>query len=245
MRGLKGKSALIIGGASGIGRAVVMALLREGVRVACVDPDVKALQTLPPEVTCFPFEGQRVSDMTMVSSSLMTRWGVLDFFVFSAARFIMRGLQASRNDWQEIFESNVLACAVSVSAMLPLWHQGGAIVHVASISAHIAQPGLTTYHATKGALLALTRSQALELAPLGIRVNSVSPSTVWTKQTESYFRSLGLSRESAEQGPFGQNMLKRFAEPEEIVRPILFLLSEEASFITGADLLVDGGYTAL
>ncbi len=115
---------------------------------------------------------------------------------------------------------------------------GGTIVNVASISGHIAQPNRWTYNATKGAVLALTRCQALDLARDGIRVNSVSPGTIWTSEVE---RITGGNR-AAWEPIFGrQHMLGRVGEPDEVASVILFLCGPGASFITGVDVLIDGG----
>jgi dihydroanticapsin dehydrogenase len=123
---------------------------------------------------------------------------------------------------------------------------GGAIVNVCSISAHIAQPGYLTYNASKGAVAAMTRCIAMDLSPHNIRVNSVSPGTVWTQSNQRYLaRTRGLDRAGADKAPDigGAHMLKRCADPEEIADAIMFLASDNASFITAEDLFVDGGLT--
>lgn len=130
------------------------------------------------------------------------------------------------------------------SAIAPLLRAagGGAIVNIASISAYIAQPNRWTYNTTKGAVLALTRCQALDLARDGIRVNSVSPGTIWTPELD---RMTGGDRAGWEPVFAQQHMLGRIGEPSEVASAILFLCGPGASFITGADLLVDGGYIGM
>jgi NAD(P)-dependent dehydrogenase (short-subunit alcohol dehydrogenase family) len=122
---------------------------------------------------------------------------------------------------------------------------GGAMVNVSSISAHIAQKDRWTYNAAKGAVGQLTKCQALDLAPMGIRVNSVDPAWIWTNETDKAADLDGGGREKWDPiwGRF--HMLRRMGLPVEVARPVLFLLSEDASFITGTSLLIDGGYLAM
>jgi dihydroanticapsin dehydrogenase len=123
---------------------------------------------------------------------------------------------------------------------------GGAIVNLSSISSFIAQPKFWTYNTSKAAIANLTRCMALDLAPDNIRVNAVAPGVVWTQIVQRLTRQAGMDRAAAEQDPSwgGAHMIKRIAEPREIAYAILFLASDEASFITAENLMVDAGYTA-
>lgn len=123
---------------------------------------------------------------------------------------------------------------------------GGSIVNLASISSVIAQPNMVTYNSTKAAVANMTRCLAMDLAKDNIRVNAVGPGTVWTQIVERLTVEAGLDRTGADEHPDwgGAHLIKRLAEPREIAYPILFLASDEASFITGTLLMVDGGYTA-
>jgi dihydroanticapsin dehydrogenase len=126
--------------------------------------------------------------------------------------------------------------------------KGGAIIHICSISAFIAQPGFVTYSTTKGAIASMTRCMALDLAKDNIRVNAVNPGTVWTDSNRDFIqKTLGYDRREAETDPNigGKHVLKRTADPEEIANCVLFLASNRSSFITASNLMVDGGYTAL
>jgi NAD(P)-dependent dehydrogenase (short-subunit alcohol dehydrogenase family) len=122
---------------------------------------------------------------------------------------------------------------------------GGAIVNVSSISAWIAQKDRWTYNSAKGAVAQLTKCQALDLAPMGIRVNSVDPAWIWTNETDKAADADGGGRAKWDPiwGRF--HMLRRMGLPVEVARPVLFLLSDDASFITGSALSVDGGYLAM
>jgi dihydroanticapsin dehydrogenase len=124
---------------------------------------------------------------------------------------------------------------------------GGAIVNLGSISSFIAQPSHATYNAAKAAVSAMTRCMALDLAKDNIRVNAACPGAVWTQIVESHCRKAGMDRAAAEADATwgGAHILKRIADPREIAYAILFLASDEASFVTGSNMMVDGGYTAL
>jgi len=120
---------------------------------------------------------------------------------------------------------------------------GGAIVNLGSISSFVAQPSFITYSATKGALVQMTRNMAMDLAPLGIRVNCVCPGTILTQASHNHMQRVGQTLEEFSAHEGAKNLLGRIGEPREVATAILFLVSDEASFITGAHLLVDGGYT--
>jgi dihydroanticapsin dehydrogenase len=122
---------------------------------------------------------------------------------------------------------------------------GGSIVNIGSVSAFVPQRGTLVYNASKGAVVAMTRCMALDLADAGIRVNCVCPGTVWTPAVEQMVADLGLTRETVGDRPsFGrEQILKRLPETDEIAGGVLFLSSDEASFITGTSLSIDGGWT--
>jgi NAD(P)-dependent dehydrogenase (short-subunit alcohol dehydrogenase family) len=119
---------------------------------------------------------------------------------------------------------------------------GGAIVNIASVSGHVAQPSRWTYNACKGAILTMTKCMALDLAPHKIRVNAISPGWIWTPEVA---KAAGNDRARWEPVWGRYHMLRRLGEPREVARAILFLCSDDASFITGAELPVDGGYLGL
>ena len=161
-----------------------------------------------------------------------------------AASFLAKGEEATPADWDLSLGVNVKGTALMASAVVPLLRAagGGAIVNLASISGYIAQPNRWTYNTTKGAVLALTRCQALDLAPDNIRANSISPGTIWTPELD---RMSGGNR-AAWEPVFGpHHLLNRVGEPPEVASVILFLCGPGASFITGADIVVDGGYIAM
>ena len=249
-RRFKGKVALVTGGTNGIGFAITLELLREGATVAVTG--------LPADVAggraAFAAAGFspliRAGDMAdetfcrRVVSDVLKLHGRIDCLVNNAFSFIAKGLDAAREDFERSFNVGPFAFALLTQLVAePMKQQGGgAIVNVSSISAWIAQPNRWTYNTAKGAVAQLTRCAALDLAPHKIRVNSVSPGWIWTREVD---KAAGGDR--AKFDPiWGQfHMLGRMGHPVEIAGPVLFLLSDDASFITGTDLPVDGGYNGL
>ncbi len=243
--------AIVTGGASGIGQATVQEFARSGAQVAIFDIQTERAQQVRDALIA---EGGSVEAYTVdvadadachaAVQAVAERWGRVDFLVNNAISFIAKGLDATTADWEHCLGVNVRGFANMVQSCYPFMKQnrGSAVVNIASISAHIAQPNRWTYNATKGAIVSLTKCQALDLAPAGIRVNAVSPGWTWTPEVA---KAANGDREKWEPIWGRYHMLQRLAEPREIARPILFLCSEDASFITGTELLVDGGYMGL
>lgn len=246
----RGRVAVVTGAASGIGRATAEEFVAEGASVAMLDIDdrgeevARALDEGDGRTLFLDTDVASRDACARAVEVTLQRFGPVDCLVKSAVKFNYRGLDATVADWEDSLRVNVVGCANMVQASAQqLGRSGyGAVVNIASISAHIAQPGRWTYNATKGAILSLTRCQALDLSPMGVRVNCVSPGTVWTPEVD---RLAGGDRARWEPiwGKF--HMLRRCAEPREVARAVLFLCSDDASFITGTDLNVDGGYLGM
>lgn len=247
-----GRRALVTGAGSGIGAATTRRLVAEGAYVTGVDINDAGLATVRDSL------GERaeafqavVADITRVEqqASLVAvaaggPEGTLDVLVNNAAVFLLASVDATAWQWQRTFEVNLLAPAQLVASAVDALSRSdaAAVVNIASTSGHIAQAGRWTYNASKGGLLELTRCQALDLAPRGIRVNSVSPGYVWTEVLD---RAAQGDRDTWEPIWGKASMLGRCAEPYEVANAVAFLASPEASYITGADLLVDGGLVAM
>jgi dihydroanticapsin dehydrogenase len=256
MRGLDGKVAIVTGGAQGIGRAVVNRLVEEGVTVTIADKHTEFGPAAAAEVSAGGGRAWHAQVDVSVEEEVVSaveetvrRFGRIDYLVNCAAVFVMRGVEATVEEWRRSNDVNIMGQALCVKHVVPhMAVQGGAIVNIASISGHIAQPGYVVYNAAKAAVANMTRCMALDLADQRIRVNAVNPGTVWNANNERFHREvLKMTRQQAEEDPDigGRHMLKRVADPEEIAGPIAFLLSDDASFVTGENLMIDGGYTAM
>ncbi|MCC6167808.1 MAG: SDR family oxidoreductase [Caldilineaceae bacterium] len=247
----KGRVAVVTGGASGIGAATVAEFAAAGVAVALLDINAQAGRQMAGAAQVqgqsVEFHEVNVAEADACLRAIQAvgeRWGRIDFLVNNAASFISKGLDVTPADWERSLGVNVRGYANMVQACYPFMRttRGAAIVNMASISAHVAQPNRWTYNAGKGAIVALTKCQALDLAPDGIRVNAVSPGWIWTPEVQK-----AAEGDRAKWEPiWGRyHMLRRLGEPREVARAILFLCSEDASFITSTELAVDGGYMGL
>lgn len=249
LRRFQGKGVIVTGAGSGIGQATAIEFAGEGASVGVLDINAEtARHTAEADgrmlaVTC------DISDRTQCRQAVrrMAEFaGRVDALVNCAASFVAKGLDVTTEDWEESLGTNIRGASNMVQAVVEPMRQagGGAVVHVSSISAHIAQPHRWTYNTCKAGLLNLTRCQALDLAPLGIRVNVVLPGWVWTPAVRSL---IPPGKTEAEMDAFwGRfHMLRRLAQPREIARAILFLCSDDAGFITAAPLPVDGGYLGM
>ena len=238
---------------SGIGKASVERLSGEGAVVAIFDINQDAGEKVAADFKAqsksVSFHKVDVADkeqcIQAVKEVVEANSGMLHYLVNSAAYFGSQSLKAEKKDWDKSFSVNVVGYANMVQACQPHMSQTGgdkSIVNIASVSGHLAQPNRWTYSATKGAILTMTKCMALDLAVDKIRVNSISPAWVWTPEVS---KAAGGDREKWEPvwGPF--HMLKRLSDTCEIAGGICFLLSDDASFCTGSDLRVDGGYTSM
>jgi NAD(P)-dependent dehydrogenase (short-subunit alcohol dehydrogenase family) len=256
MNRLAGKVAVITGAGAGIGRATAELFAAEGAAVVIAERDERSGQDAAEAIghaghraLFVPTDVSDEDSVRRMAAELDCAFHKVDILVNNAAIFVLKGIDATPEDWRRSLDVNVMGPALVTKHVVPLMRQagGGAIVNLGSISSFIAQPNFWTYNASKAAIANLTRCMALDLAPDKIRVNAVCPGTVWTAIVERVTRAAGLDRAAAEVHPAwgGAHILKRIAEPREIATAILFLASDEASFITGANLMVDGGYTAI
>lgn len=248
-----GKVAIVTGGANGIGRAIMEELCREGCAVVIADISdlgVKVAQEMNDQGYKVLFlQGNLANDQycKSVVDRTIEEFGKVNYLVNNAFSFTAKGLDASREDWERSFMVGPVAYAIMATNVIePMKSQGGgAIVNMSSISAFIAQPNRWTYNTCKGAVNTLTKCMAFDFAPFNIRVNSVSPGWIWTQEVYKAANLDGGGREKWDPiwGEF--HMLRRCGEPVEVAAATLFLLSEDAAFITAADLPVDGGYLGM
>jgi NAD(P)-dependent dehydrogenase (short-subunit alcohol dehydrogenase family) len=245
-----GKVAIVTGGTNGIGHAIALELLREGAQVvasglpADIEEGSRAFAAAGFSPVLLAGDMADEAFCLRLVSATVEKYGRLDFLVNNAFSFVAKGLDATRDDFLRSFTVGPFAFSLMTQLVAePMKKQGGgAIVNISSISSWVAQPNRWTYNTAKGAVTQLTRCAALDLAPHKIRVNSVSPGWIWTREVD---KAAGGDRATYDP-VWGQfHMLGRMGHPVEIAGPVLFLLSDDASFITGTDLPVDGGYNGL
>jgi NAD(P)-dependent dehydrogenase (short-subunit alcohol dehydrogenase family) len=246
---LEGRVAMVTGAASGIGRRIALGLAESGAHVACVDLPGSGLDDVVPTVRSLgrraiavPSDVTDPEGLSRAVSRAEDELGPLRLAVNSAG--IANAAPAEEMDlaqWRKVMEVNVtgvfLSCQAQARAMLE--HGQGSIVNIASMSASIVNRGLLQvhYNASKAAVVHLTRSLAMEWAARGIRVNAISPGYTATPMNSRPEVAEQVKQFEADT-PLG-----RMATVDELVGPAVFLLSDAASFCTGVDLLVDGGFT--
>ena len=250
---LKDRRTIVTGAASGIGRAIAILFASEGAKVVIADIDSEGGNSVAKEILRSGGEalfvetdvscGGDVKTMIVMAHNFLTG---IDIVVNDAAAFVFGTVEeVGPEDWEKVFGVNVLGSVNTVKESLPYLRasEHPAIVNIASVSSFIAQPAFVPYNTSKGALLQLTRCLAMDLAPDGIRVNCVSPGSIYTAATERHIAFEGADRDEFLKEAGEGSFLKRVGRPEEVAYAALFLASEEASYITGAQIVVDGGAT--
>jgi dihydroanticapsin dehydrogenase len=249
---LRDKVALITGGANGIGEATAALFVEEGAAVAIVDVDERGREVAQRlsagggrAIFCRA-DVSREDEVAAAFARVAAELGRLDILVNDAAVFVLKGLEATVEDWQRSLGVNVVGTALCTRYAAELMRKsgGGSIVNLGSISSFVAQPHFLAYSATKAALVNMTRCMALDLADDGIRVNCVCPATIRTAATDRHLAQTGRSEAEFLAEQAAQHLLGRCGTPREVAFAILFLASDEASFVTATSLLVDGGYLA-
>jgi NAD(P)-dependent dehydrogenase (short-subunit alcohol dehydrogenase family) len=244
---LAGKVAVVSGGCRGIGAAIVDAFLAEGAHVVVADRDAAAGAALAARGVAF-CAGDLAEEGTCARAIALAngRFGGVDVLVNNAGRNDSVGLDAGADAFIQSLRANLVHAHSLLRCARPLLQKArGAVINIGSKVAVTGQGGTSAYAAAKGALLALTREWALELAPSGVRVNAVVPAEVWTPMYEQWLAALpdaASQRARIERSiPLGA----RFTTAEEIAAMVVFLASPRSSHTTGQVVFVDGGYTHL
>jgi NAD(P)-dependent dehydrogenase (short-subunit alcohol dehydrogenase family) len=244
MGALSDRVALVTGASGGIGAAIARRFAEEGAKVLCID-------LLPPDALAREIGGRAACadvsqepDTLRAAQDALAAWGGIHILVNGAAPLEPVGtvMDLPPADWARVFAVQVTGAYLMSRAVLPsmIAAGGGSVIHIASQLGSVGSPGRPAYCAAKGALIQLARAMALDHAAAGVRVNALSPGAVETGRLLHRFGSMDAAR--AEAGP--KHPIGRLGQPEEIAAAALFLASDASSFMTGADLVVDGGYTA-
>jgi NAD(P)-dependent dehydrogenase (short-subunit alcohol dehydrogenase family) len=245
-----GKVALVIGGNSGIGRAAALGYAAEGGQVVITGRDTKTLaeveRELGPAALAIRSDVADLASLDAVMQQVRQRHGRIDVLFVNAGIGTFAPIpEVTPELWDEVHNVNLRGCFFAAQKALPLMGRGGSIVFTGSIGSVLAAPGNVIYAAAKAGLRAVARIFAVELVQKGIRVNMVSPGPT---ETPIINRNLGMDEKAVDalrQMMIANTPMRRMGEPAEIARAVLFLSSDEASFITGIDLFVDGGVIEL
>ena len=244
MRGLEGRTAIVPGGATKIGQAVVEAFNAHGANVMVADINAEGALSFSGDNVAFQQTDIRSDDQIKdLVTATVDRFGRIDLLVNVACSYVDNGADSPRSEWLETLDVNIVGSVMLMQAAREeLKKYKGAIVNFGSISSRVAQTGRWLYPVSKAAILQLTRNQAMDLAPDGIRVNAVSPGWTWSNIMEQLTEG---DRAKTDRVASQFHLLGRAGGPDEVANTIMFLCSDEASFITGTDIRVDGGYTAM
>lgn len=245
MSSLSGQFALVTGASRGIGRAIAMELGREGAGVmvnyrqdrAEADAVVEAIRAHGGRAECSPADVCSESEVRALATASIRSFGQLDILVCNAGIVRDQLLGAMKlDDWEAVMQVNLRGVFLTIREVVPymMSKRSGSIVALSSIAAERGFRGHANYVASKGAINAMVRALAVELAPRGIRVNAVAPGIIVTEMTK---RIRNYAEEIKAQIP-----LRRYGEPEDVARAVRFLASPDASYITGQVLSVTGGF---
>ena len=249
---LKGKNAVVTGAGAGIGRAIALAFARAGANVACIDLDGGAAEATSREaaksgrraiaVVC---DVGREDDVKAATIKVLAEFKAVHVLLNGAAGHDPNGtvLDLSPSDWNRVMAVNVGGAFLMSRAFLlaMIAAGGGSIIHIASQLGSVAAPARAVYCTSKGALIQLAKAMATDHAAQKIRVNTLSPGAVETDRLVKRFGDMDTARRVS--GP--KHLLGRLGQPGEIAAAAVFLASDASSFMTGADMLVDGGYNAI
>ena len=247
---LKGKVALISGGAKGQGKVEAQLFSKEGAKVILGDilddlgqEVAKDIQDTGGEATYVHLDVTNETDWKSSIEIVLKKYGRLDILVNNAGILIRKGIEdTTSEDWSRIMAINAKGAFLGIKSAIPVMRQsgGGSIINISSTAGLVASPsGSASYTATKGAVRLLTKSTAIQYAKENIRCNSVHPGPIYTDMIQDSITDPNKLTERIESLTMG-----RFGTAEEVAFGVLYLASDESSFVTGSELVIDGGHTA-
>lgn len=255
MKRLDGKTCIVTGGGNGIGKATCLCLASEGAHVAVTDIDEANAKSVREEIKAqggtagyWRLDVANADAVQQVFDAVADRFGQIDIVVNNAG---IAGVSAPTHeideaDWRKVIDVNVNGVFFCTKAAIPHLKKagGGSIINLSSIYGLVGAPDLPPYHASKGAVRLMTKTDALLYARDGIRVNSVHPGFIWTPLVEGLAESSEEGAEAFRKGLDDLHPIGHVGEPEDIAAGIAYLASDDAKFVTGSELVIDGGYTA-
>src|SRR6056297_2318246 len=255
MKRLDSKTCIVTGGGNGIGKATCLRLASEGASVAVTDIDDGDAKSVCEEITAqggtadsWLLDVADAEAVRQVFDAVAKRFGQIDVLVNNAG---ISGVnrqthEISEEEWRKVIDINVNDVFYCTKEAIPHLKKanGGSIVNLSSIYGLVGAPDLPPYHASKGAVRLMTKTDALLYAKEGIRVNSVHPGFIWTPLVEGLAKSSEEGVEAFRKGLDDLHPIGHVGEPEDIAAGIAYLASDDAKFVTGSELVIDGGYTA-
>jgi len=255
MNRLTGKIVIVTGGALGIGQACVARMAEEGAKVAIFDvltnegdALAKSLSSKGHEVAFWHVDVTDEAAMNAAIDAAAARFGGLHVMVNNAG---ISGSpkptdQVTEAEWDRVQAVNVKGVFFGTKHAIPHLRVagGGSIINLSSIAGLIGVGGIAPYHASKGAVRLMTKNDAITYAPEKIRVNSIHPGYIWTPMVENHLRATSDDLDAAKAAAGTVHPIGHMGEPDDIAWAAVYLASDEAKFVTGAELVIDGGYTA-
>lgn len=250
MSELKNKTAIVTGAGQGIGREIALSLAKNGANVVLIDISdkifdvLKEIENLGVQGLAVKCDVSKAEDVEKAVKEAITKFGRIDILVNNAGIYPFKPiLQMTEEDWDRVLDINLKGTFFMTKAVLPkmIEQRGGKIINIASIAGSmVGYPNLAHYSASKAGVVGFTKAVALEVAQYGINVNAISPGPIQTPGTEA----IGLTKELYEQ-TVRSIPLGRIGLPEDVANLVVFLASDKSSFITGQNIVIDGGSTIL